>query len=399
MIGQLTDLRTLTAMLKTAAGSGDETGEPERIVTALRRLLRTDPEDAATVSILSDRSEFPSFDDKAAFSEIPPAEVAPAPAVAPPPLEVLKQALRVAICLEFATVPPYLTALWSIIDQSHPVAKVLRSIAHEEMLHVALLCNFLSALGERPVLTGKVVPRYPSRLPGNVHSELEIRLLGYGRDALDIFMEIERPEVPLVIDGEPVEQFPAEDTTIGEFYAAILELFEKMLPPLDPRHQIAGPFVWFVLTKPEDVRQALGVIMTQGEGARGEPFSRDPRYLAHYYRFKSLAMSVELIWDETSKTLKKGQPIEQPSVFTLAPASSRSYGLALPKDLRDANDSFEASYSQMLRLLEEAWKDGGHKCFVRALEHMFELTHLAQTIMRIGTPDGRGYCPGFLYRP
>ena len=110
-------------------------------------------------------------------------------------------------------------------------------------------------------------------------------------------------------------------------------------------------------------------------------------------------MSVELIWDDTLKTLKKGRPIEQPSVFTLAPASSRSYGLAVPKDLRDANDRFEASYSQMLRLLENTWKDGGHKCFILALEHMFELTQLAQTMMRIGTPDGRGYCPAFLYRP
>ena len=328
---------------------------------------------------------------------VAPAEVTPAST--PPPLEVLKQALRVAIRLEFATVPPYLSALWSIIDQAHPVAKVLRAVAHEEMLHVALLCNLLSALGEQPVLTGGVVPRYPGPLPGGVHPELEICLCGYSADALRVFMEIERPEQPLPIEGEPIETFPDEDNTIGEFYSAILVLFERIRPSLDPRHQIAGPFVWFVMTTPDDVRQAIGLIMAQGEGARGQPYSRDPRYLSHYYRFKSLSMSVELIWDDTLKTLKKGRPIEQPSVFTLAPASSRSYGLAVPKDLRDANDRFEASYSQMLRLLENTWKDGGHKCFILALEHMFELTQLAQTMMRIGTPDGRGYCPAFLYRP
>jgi len=327
----------------------------------------------------------------------PPADAAPAPS--PRPLELLKQALRVAIRLEFATIPPYLTALWSIIDQAHPVAKVIRAVAHEEMLHVALLCNFLSALGEQPVLAGDVVPHYPGSLPGGVHPELEIHLLGYTREALDIFMEIERPEEPLPVEGESVKDLPAEDTTIGEFYAAILELFEKILPTLDPRHQIAGPFVWFVMTNPDDVRKAIRLIMTQGEGSRGQPFSRDPRYLSHYYRFKSLAMSVELIWDDASKTLKKGKPIEQPSVFTLAPAFAQGYGLAAPQDMRDANDRFEASYSRLLRLLEETWKDGGHKSFVGALEHMFDLTQLAQTMMRMGTPDGRGYCPAFRYRP
>jgi hypothetical protein len=232
-----------------------------------------------------------------------------------------------------------------------------------------------------------------------VHPGLQIQLLGYSREALDAFMEIERPEVPIQIEGESEPDLPTQDTTIGEFYTAILELFQKILPPLDPTHQIAGPFVWFVLAKPEDVTEAIGLIMAQGEGSRGQPFTRDPRFLAHYYRFKSLAMSVELIWDETKKILTKGKSIQQPSVFTLAPAAPLGYSLAVPQALRDANDRFESSYSQLLRLLEEAWKDGGHKSFVSALEHMFELTHLAQTMMRIGTPDGRGYCPAFIYRP
>lgn len=409
MIDRLTDLRALTVMLKAAASSGGEAAGQDLTESALSADAGVTADGPAAKdamgSLLPTLSKRP-FSSREPDSPAPasvggpsdPAEAA-APVPAPPPIELLKQALRVAIRLEFATVPPYLTALWSIVDQAHPVAKVIRAIAHEEMLHVALLCNFLSALGERPSLTGNVVPRYPSALPGGVHPELEIHLLGYSPEALDIFMEIERPEEPLSIEGEPIPDFPAEDTTIGEFYAAILDLFETILPALDPRHQIVGPFVWFVLTKPEDVREAIGLIMSQGEGARGQPFSRDPRFLAHYYRFKSLALSVELIWDEATKTLKKGKPIEQPSVFTLAAASPLGYTLAAPQPLRDANDRFEASYSQLLRLLEEAWKDGGHKSYVAALEHMFDLTQFAQSMMRIGTPDGRGYCPAFIYRP
>lgn len=414
MIDHISDLRALTLLLKAATSDGDGPAEagkgksdPDRSVSiksaAKRRSVARLRPNKTTTALLTEESVFPTF---ARISPAAPPDGIPpvppedmSPATPPPaPLEVLKQALRVAIRLEFATVPPYLTALWSIIDQTHPVAKVIRAVAHEEMLHVAILCNFLSALGERPVLTGEVVPRYPCALPGEVHPELEVKLLGYTREALDIFMEIERPEDPLPIEGEIADDLQTGDKTIGAFYAAILDAYEKILPNLDPHHQIAGPFVWFVLTKPEHVREAITLIMTQGEGSRGRPYTRDPRFLAHYYRFRSLAMAVELVWDEPSEMLKRGKPIDQPSVFTLAPASARGYGLAAPPKLREANDRFESSYSQMLRLLEEAWKDGGHKSFVAALEHMFELTHLAQVMMRMGTPDGRGYCPAFLYR-
>lgn len=43
------------------------------------------------------------------------------------PRDDLKEALRGAVQIEFATIPLYLTALWSIIDQAHPVAKSIRA--------------------------------------------------------------------------------------------------------------------------------------------------------------------------------------------------------------------------------------------------------------------------------
>ena len=314
-------------------------------------------------------------------------------------LDVIKRSLRGALQLEFTTVPLYLTALWSIIDQAHPVARSLRAVVHEEMLHLSLICNLLSALGERPVLTGSVVPRFPSQLPGGVHPELLLHLEGYGPSALQTFMEIERPERPIQIIGEPLESFPEEDTTIGEFYESILQAIKRLNPYLDPKRQIAGPFTWFVMTKVEHVEEAITLIMAQGEGARGMPFSQNSRYLSHYYRFKSLSMLTELHWDNRIKKLRKGAPIPSPSVFSIAPASPNGYGLAVPRALRSANERFEESYSKMLRLLEESWLEGGDKSFVQSLEIMLELGTLAQAIMRIGSPDGRGYCPSFLYRP
>ncbi|MEJ1931171.1 ferritin-like protein [Nostoc sp. NIES-2111] len=314
-------------------------------------------------------------------------------------VSVVKTGLRAAIQLEFATIPLYLTALWSIIDQSHPAAISIRAVAHEEMLHLSLLCNLLSALGERPILTGSAVPRFPGRFPGRVHDELELRLEGYGPTALATFMEIERPEKPVRIIDEPIESFPEEDTTIGEFYEALLTAIRKLDPPLDPTRQIAGPFTWFVMTNIKHVEEAIGLIMAQGEGARGMPFSRYPRFLSHYYRFKSLAILRELKWDDAEKALRKGAHLAPPPVFTLGPASSNGYGPAVPRSLKVAHDRFEETFSEMLRLLEGSWLDGGDKSFVRALELMFDLGSLAQDMMRIGRPDGRGYCPCFGYRP
>ena len=53
-------------------------------------------------------------------------------------LALLKQTLHQAVELEFATIPIYLAALWSIKNNLHPVAKSIRNVVQEEMLHLSL---------------------------------------------------------------------------------------------------------------------------------------------------------------------------------------------------------------------------------------------------------------------
>jgi rubrerythrin len=65
-------------------------------------------------------------------------------------LALLKDSLQVCIDLEFGTIPIYLAALWSIKDNLDPVAKSIRHIVQEEMLHLALVCNLLSSIGGDP---------------------------------------------------------------------------------------------------------------------------------------------------------------------------------------------------------------------------------------------------------
>ncbi|MEQ9245668.1 MAG: ferritin-like domain-containing protein, partial [Nitratireductor sp.] len=92
-------------------------------------------------------------------------------------LQWLKNALQVAIQLELATLPPYLTAYWTIKDARHYVKRSMKEIWREEMNHFGLACNALVAIGGTPLLTDSVVvPIYPGPLPGGVRPGLIVPL-------------------------------------------------------------------------------------------------------------------------------------------------------------------------------------------------------------------------------
>ena len=62
-------------------------------------------------------------------------------------LHVLKELLNKAVVLEFATIPIYLQAMWSIKDNNCEVAKSIRNVFQEEMLHMAMVCNMIAGIG------------------------------------------------------------------------------------------------------------------------------------------------------------------------------------------------------------------------------------------------------------
>ena len=164
-------------------------------------------------------------------------------------VKCLKEALQAAVTLEFATIPPYLSALWSIKDELHPVTKSIREVVQEEMLHMALACNMLASLGETPQIAS-TVPQYPASLPGGVHKGLTVTLMGLSKESLQGFLWIERPltQVPIEnpygkenagFDLDELDRQHPRDETIGEFYEQISKGFETYLanaenPPLKP---------------------------------------------------------------------------------------------------------------------------------------------------------------------
>src|SRR5262245_27089402 len=78
-------------------------------------------------------------------------------------LRALKRALQTAIELEHSTIPPYLYATYSIKPNTNrEIVKLLGSIVQEEMLHLAIDCNILNAIGGSPKIDDPAfIPRYP----------------------------------------------------------------------------------------------------------------------------------------------------------------------------------------------------------------------------------------------
>lgn len=328
----------------------------------------------------------------------------------------LHRHLHAAMQLEHATIPPYLTALYSILPGTNAVARdILRAVAVEEMLHLTLAANLLNAVGGRPDLTALgFVPLYPTALPDG-ETDFQVDLQPFSRAAIETFLRIERPAglphpqatirpghrrhgaLKATHTGEPEEHF----FSIGEFYKAIEQgierLHDAMGPALfsgDPARQI-GPEQYYsgggavvVVTDLASARRAIDLIAEQGEGTTEHIFDEDGE-IAHYYRFQQLVLGryyregdvhdqptggpVEVDWDAA-------YPLQRnPRLADLPPGSP----------LREEVGLFNAEYGRFLRLLTCAF-GGEPDLFPDAVGGMFRLKELMGRIVRQPLGDGSG---------
>lgn len=333
-------------------------------------------------------------------------------------LEWLKTALQAAVTLELATIPPYLSALWSIKDVLHPAAKSIREVVQQEMLHMALACNMLASLGVQPKISD-AVPSYPGPLPGGVHEGLIVGLSGLTKPVLKKFMWIERP-----VEGVPIEQPYAEpgdhtdyrggkleqeyegDQTIGELYTKIKEAFHSYDndpddPKLIPDNQISGPLAWTVIRDYGSVEYAIDLIQHQGEGSSNNP-EETKGNLSHYYRFLEVYNGHQYRWNAEKKVLEVIGEMDFPDVWPMAEVPFGGYQ---QEDVSDEvwyyTDEFDNTYSRLLDELQGAWTRGGQASLIKAYATMFELEKYAKPLMQTRLPFGGGdtYGPSFRYKP
>ncbi len=309
--------------------------------------------------------------------------------------EWLELALQSAVSVEFSTIPPYLSALWSIKDQTHPVAASIRNVVQEEMLHMALACNMLTAIGCVPRINDpQMVPSYPGSLPGGVHPELVVRLAGLSDDSLDTFIAIEAPSKG---DRPQTPEQGKGYKTIGAFYQAILGEFRKIKPELSTERQVAGPLAYIVMADLDAVKAGIDLILDQGEGSEASPEVKRTHELAHYYRFLEIRHRRRLSGFDRGQPIFEGEPVELPAAWPMAVVPKGGYlQKDVPAHVWTMINGFDETFTQLLDQLQVVWEHGDQAALVHAIEMMFGLSEQARHLMSIEIGEGLGnYGPCF----
>jgi hypothetical protein len=241
----------------------------------------------------------------------------------------------------------------------------LRGIATQEMLHLALVCNLMSAIGAAPTFGRPNFPQRSNYFPPTV----QLDLLPFGDAALIHFLYLERPEGMERLDAEgfvpappheaiqPDEELPAiqDFATVGHLYRGIADGLTHLVQRFGERAVFVGPpraqatkesFRLPQLTPVTDLASAhaaIELIVEQGEGARGDWRT------AHYGRFFD-------VWNEYREFLGK-DPGFDPARPAIAAFTRQPYDIATAQPLvtdpaaRELAELFNLAYEALLQIL------------------------------------------------
>jgi CDGSH-type Zn-finger protein/truncated hemoglobin YjbI len=243
-------------------------------------------------------------------------------------------------------------------------------IAAQEMLHLSLVQNLLSAIGAAPHLSRPNFPQPASHYPAGVH----LALIPFGETALRHFMFLERPEGMDIADAEGMAAFakaaPApgprvqvgeivprgqDFATVGHLYRSIeagiahlaAKFGEESLFVGPPRAQATeGYFGWPELVAVTDVasaQRAIDEILEQGEGPRGHWRN------AHFGQFVQILDEFEQL-----RVANRGFNPVRPVLPVNVRPSERDTSIALATDpvARQVMDLFNVGYEVLLLMLQ-----------------------------------------------
>lgn len=360
-------------------------------------------------------------------------------------VEGLRQILQLAIEVEHATIPPYLCALFSIVPgQNVEVAELIKSVVMQEMLHMALVCNLLNAVGGHPDFSSpRFVPKFPGHLPGGLRPGLTVSLRRCSiAQVRDVFMSIEVPnkplhvpdDVPSYVDMEGIavdragevtdekrgsevaaqlalhfSRVEHERLTIGWFYKqigkALLELGDGIFTG-DPSLQITpdiyleAPGNLYTIGDTTHALLALQEIERQGEGTPGtDPTDGARHELAHYYRFQEIVEGRRMIQKKPGKWVFKGDeiPFDPAGVLPMGDDPDTA-SLPRPSRVRSAAELCDRTYGDLLRALHATF-NGNPPALSDAVGVMFSLEIQARELMTMRIDPNAPATAGPAFQP
>ncbi len=359
-------------------------------------------------------------------------------------LDALRLHLQFAIGLELSTIPPYLCALYSIVEgENSEAVEAIQSVVLEEMLHMTLAANVLNAIGGAPTPHpgdgpngGSTIPTYPTKVPF-IERIPEVHLLPFSRQAVDAFVSIEEPL-------EPRRPAAADDQydSIGAFYQAVEtglrelcseEVFAEARVTrkgcqVPPHLYYGGAGGLIEVGDLDSALAALDQIVRQGEGvpvdvlrqtarqhtapAPGGPagledvrvVDRDVsmygwKMYSHYARFKEIGAGRHYRPDQLVEEAPAGDvlPVDWNAVLPMTPDPraedyAGEYGAAM--------EAFNRTYSRLVDHLYRCF-NGDPAMLETAVLGMYDLKYQAVGLMQIPSPldPARRLGPAFQYRP
>src|SRR6266496_2912178 len=251
---------------------------------------------------------------------------------------------------------------------------VLIDVIKQEMLHLALATNLLTALGAAPHLHRPNFPVLSRWYPPGV----QIALVPFGERALRHFIYLERPEgmdladggealrvvqaQPLT-DGDSLMAVPEDYQTVGHLYRGIEQGLERLVDRRGEGGVFIGPpeaqattevFEWAELTAVTDLgsaRAAIELIVEQGEGARGDWRN------AHFGKFVAL-LDDYLATRAADPGFEPARPVE-PAYVRRPPDVEAETMLITDPLTAEVADLFNAVYETTLQALSRYFVHSG----------------------------------------
>ena len=280
-------------------------------------------------------------------------------------VDSVRDQLQLAVQLEFSTIPLYLTALYSIMEDCNVEAyQLMRNIVMQEMLHLAQVSNILIAIGGNArVDDADVVPSYPiEKLPGGVLPGLRLDIKKFSLEHVYYnFMALEIPTLTTI----PKPQ--GHWNTIGQFYKEIeLCLFflrKEIFVSETEAKQVEWPWgtqsdigVLYKVKDWKSAKQAIDQIIEQGEGAKFfDPKDHSTDQYAHFFRFE------EIVCQHRLQKLPKGHgyayigdpiPYNPEGVWPMRENPTKENIVASSKCYTQAR-AFHQVYRNFLRVLQD----------------------------------------------
>lgn len=342
-----------------------------------------------------------------------------------PKLTRLHGLLQKALEVELFTIPPYLTALYSLkedektnTNRNAQSVEIIRSVVMEEMLHATLVANLMNAVGATPLVSPELSPAlkrcyYPSKVP-HVNMNLEISLSRFSKLVIENFRAIEAPEKP----QEWKESARRNKIhSIGHLYNIVLDHLVAVTNDLGERETFSGDsgrqIEWGQyyggggrVIKVKDLitaKMVISEVAQQGEGrvnvtnlTGDQLLFHQPDEVAHYYRFEQiLAGHYYNRYDDLSLSPSgRRLLVDWLEVYDIRPFDRRkSKG---PTGLDELLRTFDRTYCGLMRMIHEGF-NGNPRLFGNATDIMQKLKVDTVSLMQVDIGHGTTCAPPFWF--